>query len=326
MAVQTKTQKNAPASAAGKKTVKSLFDDKGKQDDITQLLQDVKERPLVYGGIAAFLLVCLLAGYLYRANAVSNRRDLVTAYAQALDKEETADKLAALVPLSDAAGKQNDEVVYMTGEIAYRAGEYDKAKAAFERMRSDFKESPYTADAVEGLGNIAENAKDYDAALTYYKEVRDSWSTSFAARRQPLNIAKLEERRGNLAEAVAAYREQMQVFPGSTIDEEARAALARLERSNPELFPKIETAAPVAPVVGDAAAPEMPAPGEAPAASPATVPGLDVKLDVPGADGTLEMPADGKPDLKLNVPGIETEAAAPAETAAPADSAPAPAQ
>lgn len=296
MAVKTKVEKKQPAPV--KKLGKSLFDERPKQDDLSQLIQDIRERPVVYGGIAAFLVVCLLAGFLYRANAVSARKDLMTAYAQALDKEDPAEKLAALAPLSESQGKNNDEVVYMTGETAYSAGEYDKAKAAFERMRADFKDSVYTPDAVEGLGNIAENAKDYDAALNYYKEVRDSWSTSFAARRQPINIAKLEERRGNLTEAIAAYREQMQVFPGSSVAEEASAALTRLERSNPDLFPKVEAPAPAAPAAGDL-----------PASGSFAVPGLDLQLNVPGASGELDRPADANPDLKLNVPGIDTEAA-----------------
>jgi len=281
MAVETKAQKQSNAAAPGKKPVKSLFDEKAHQDDLTQLLHDVQERPLLYGGIAVFLVVCLLAGFLYKANREAGREDVMTAYAKALDKEEPADQFAALEPLAQAAGKKNDEVVYIAGETAYRAGQYDKAKAAFERLRTEFKDSPYAPDAVEGLGAIAENAKDYDGALAFYKEVRDTWGTSFAARRQPSNIAKLEERRGRPADAVAAYREQLQVFPGSTLAGEANAALSRLEKSNPDLFPKVEAPAP-------AAAPADTAPA---GDSAAEAPALDLKLTTPDTGAGALAPA-----------------------------------
>lgn len=308
MAVETKSKKKKPKAIEKKKTTKSLFDEKPKQDDLSQLLQDVQERPLVYAGIAAFLVACLLAGFLYRANTVAKRKDVLTAYAQALDKEEPADQLAALEPLSQDLAKKNDEVVYMTGETAYRAGAYDKAKAAFERMRTDFKDSPYAPEAVEGLGNIAENAKDYDSALTYYREIGEKWGSSFAARRQPMNIAKLEERRGRLSEAVTAYREQMQLFPGSTLANEASAALTRIEKSNPDLFPKTD----------------MPAADSA-TADAAAAAGLNLQLEAPTAmpetsgDATTETPGAG------TAAPVESETPAPAESAAPAAAEPAPA-
>lgn len=312
MAVETKSGKKGGAVAPGKKSAKSLFDEKPKQDDLAQLWQDVQERPLLYAGIAAFLVACLFAGLLYSANAAAQRKKVITAYAQALDKKDPAEQLAALEPLTQTMAKKNDEIVYITGETAYRAGEYDKAKAAFERMHTEFTNSPYTPEAVEGLGNIAENAKDYDNALAYYTEVKDKWANSFAARRQPMNIAKMEERRGRLKEAIAAYREQMQVFPGSTLADEASAALNRLEKTNPDLFPKPE--APVAPAAIAPATSDA-----APADGSGTKPGdLDVQLKAPDI-GSPENASDADTGLKLKAPDVVgSEAAAPS----PAESAP----
>ncbi|MBM3290154.1 MAG: tetratricopeptide repeat protein, partial [Candidatus Hydrogenedentes bacterium] len=310
MAVEKNSPQPNKSGAPGKKHVKSLFDEKPQHDDLTQLLHDIQARPAFYGGIAVFLLACLLAGFLYKANSESGRKNVMTAYAQALDKEEPADQFAALEPLAQDAGKKYDEVVYITGETAYRAGQFDKAKTAFERMRAEFKDSPYTPDAVEGLGNIAENAKDYDGALTYYKEVRDSWATSFAARRQATNIAKMEERRGRLQEAVAAYREQMQLFPGSSLAEDASAALTRIEKSNPELFPKTETPTPSAP-----ASPESPAPagGEA-----STAPDLKMELTTPDVSATTGASQEQPGDLNIQLNTPDVDAGAPADPAPPA--------
>ncbi|MCC6795548.1 MAG: tetratricopeptide repeat protein [Candidatus Hydrogenedentes bacterium] len=312
-----KTEKNAK-SASGKKPVKSLFDEKPKQDDLSQLIADVKERPIVYGGIAAFLLVCLLAGFLWRANAVAKRKDIVTAYAQALDKQEPAERFAALEPLTQGVAKNSDEVIYMAAETAYKAGQYDKAKASFDRLRADFKSSPFTADAVEGLGYIAENSKDYDAAVGYYKEVQTTWSDSFAARRQPMNIARVEEQRGKLAEAIAAYNEQLQLFPGSTLAAEATAALTRLEKSNPELFPKAE---PITPALTTPVTPGSETP--APVAPDTSTPSLDMKLQEPDlpADGTAPAASGQDVDVKLKMPELGGAATEPADQAAtaPAD-------
>ena len=287
MAVQMKTEKKVKTTTA-KKPVKSLFDEKPKQDDLAQLLADVKERPIVYGGIAAFLIVCLLAGFLWRASAVAKRKD---------------------------------EVIYMAAETAYKAGQYDKAKASFERLRNDFKSSTFTPDAVEGLGYIAENSKDYDAAATYYKEVQTAWSDSFAARRQPMNIARVEEQRGKFAEAIAAYNEQLQLFPGSSLEQEAKAALARLEKSNPELFPKAE---PIVPALTTPVAPgaETPA-AQVPVAPDTTVPSLDMQLKDPNLPSDTTSPAapGEELDMKLKMPelGGTTTGPTDATPAKPAD-------
>ena len=327
MAVKKSSESAGKSGAPGKKPGKSLFDESHKKDDLTQLVEDIRERPLLYIGGVLFLIVMLVAGLAFKASRTSGRSSVMTAYAQALDKTEPSDQAAALETLSQGVGKHDPEVIYMAGETAYRAGQYDKAKAAFDRLKKDFPDSPYTPDAVEGLGNIAENAKDYDGALAQYKEVRDKWDTSFAARRQPTNIAKMEERRGNLKEAVAAYREQMQVFPGSGLAGEASAALTRLEKSNPDLFPKTDAAQmpSILPAVPSAAT-DTPAP--APAASDAGTASSDLKMELKTPDVTEKSPTSSLPsvgdlDMKLKTPDVGAGGTAPA---APAEQAPAPQQ
>jgi len=305
MAVETKNEKKAKPAGTGKKPVKSLFEEEPKRDELTQLVHDIQQRPLLYAGIVVFLLVCLLSGFLYSAYDKSSRAELVTAYAKALDKTEPAERLAALEPLAQGSGKGVDEVLYVTGETAYAAGQYDKAKAAFERLRKEFPDSQNVPDAVEGLGYIAQNAKDYDGALALYTEVKDKWPKSYAARRQPLNIAKLEESRGKLKEAVAAFREQLTVFPGSSLAAESSASLARLEKTNPDLFPKVE--APAAPV----AAPGATAPA---AGASEAMPELNLKLDAPAKTPT---PAD-QPATPAAETAPAADAAAPASEPAPA--------
>jgi tetratricopeptide (TPR) repeat protein len=218
---------------------KSLFDDHPKpQGDLAALVEQFKENPALYIGAAVFLVVCLMAGILYRAHREAVARELYTNYAAAMNKEDPTERLAALEPLLDTNGPEEAmaEVVYVTAETAYWAHDYEKAKSLYERVRTEFSESPYVPDAVEGLGYIAEDNEDFDAAASAYQEISQLWPTSFTARRQPLNLARVEEKRGNLEAGVQLYREQTTIFPESNVAREAQAALDRLGKSNPDLF------------------------------------------------------------------------------------------
>ena len=136
-------------------------------------------------------------------------------------------------------------------------------------------DSPFVPDAVEGLGAIAENAAQYDKAIASYKEIIEKWPTSFAKRRQQLNIARCQEAAGNLKDAVPAYKAQADEFPGSSFEKDAKTALDRLRASNPDLFPKEEPAPETTPALEaappaepPAQAPEKPAEPAAPVETP----------------------------------------------------------
>lgn len=299
MAVKTKAKAADPAK---KKPVKSLFDDRPKQDDLAAFLKEVQDNPWLYIGGAVFILVCVLAGILYTQYNKAANRELYSALSRALDKEEAADQLAALESLAKGKRESLAEVTYLAAEKAFEAREYDKAKELFERVRTAFPASAYVPDAVEGLGYVAENAGEFDAALAYYQEIGAKWPKSFAARRQPLNIGRVEERRGNLAAAVAAYKEQSTLFPGSTLDAEAQAALARLEKTNPELFPAPSTSgageAPDAlqslelPALNVPATPEGGAVGDQPLPSPGL--NLNPEAGAPDTSSGSTPPAEGE--------------------------------
>ncbi|GMU93883.1 MAG: hypothetical protein AMXMBFR4_29410 [Candidatus Hydrogenedentota bacterium] len=305
MAVKTKAKAADPAR---KRPVKSLFDEKSKQDDLAAFLKEVQDNPWLYIGGAVFILVCVLAGVLYTQYNKAANRELYSALSRALDKEEAADQLAALEALARGKRESVAEITYLAAEKAFEARDYDKAKELFERVRTTFADSAYVPDAVEGLGYVAENAGELDAALAYYQEIGAKWPKSFAARRQPLNIGRVEERRGNLAAAVAAYKEQGTLFPGSTLDAEAQAALARLEKTNPELFPT-----PAAATAGESAdalqSIELPA------------------LNLPAApeEGAVGDQAAPMPELNLDLDAVKPDTSG-AATPPVANGAPAPAQ
>ena len=285
------------AAAKTKKKGKSLFDDQPKaKGDLAALVEQVKENPALYIGAAVFIVACLVAGVLYRAHREAVERDLYSAYAAALDKEDPAERLAALEPLLDKNGPSAAmaEIVYVTGETAYWAKDYEKAKSLYERVRTEFPDSEYVPNAVEGLAYIEEDVGDYDNAFSTYQEITQKWPTSFAARRQPLNVARVEEKRGNLDAAIQSYREQTTMFPDSNVAREAQAALDRLGTSNPELF----TPASVAPSeLTDIALPplpiEQPVVQDAPA--PVDTPALELQLNATPPDATEAVPLESEP-------------------------------
>ncbi|MBN2307889.1 MAG: tetratricopeptide repeat protein [Candidatus Hydrogenedentes bacterium] len=239
--------------------------------DLDTLTKSIQENPVAYGIALVFIMAVVAAGLLYRAHSVARDTDLATEYAQALENEEDEAVVAALEPVAESRGTITPHAVYMLGEAAFRSNDYDKARAAFERVRLEFPDSDFVPDAVEGLGFIAEAQGDTQTALDRYREILDNWPGSFTARRQQLNIGRVLEGLGNAADAVVAYREQVSAFPESHVAEQAREALDRLNRAHPELF-------------------EPPAVAEAPPAAE--------------ADAAASQPGDAEepPQLKLSLP------------------------
>lgn len=251
---------------SNKKKAPDILDTPARSNDVDKFVRKFKENPVMYVAAAGFVVVCIIAGFAFRTFSQSSAKSAMTKLAQAMETEDPA--LRATELESAAKGPVAAEAIYMMGEAAFDAKEYDKAKAAFERVRKEFSNAPFVPDAVEGLGAIAENAGQFDQAIASYKEIIEKWPTSFAKRRQQMNIARCQEAAGNLKDAIAAYKAQVQEFPGSSLEKDANTALDRLRASNPDLFPKEEPkpaedaakAAPDAAPADDAAKPaEKPA-------------------------------------------------------------------
>lgn len=226
------------AATKTSRRVKELIQDQHQPEgDLAALLKHVQENPILYAAGVAFVFLAIVAGVLFNAHRAEQTRDVATAYAAALQNEDPAVRTTALEAVPAEGTALEAEIVYMTAESAYAAGDYDKAAALFERVRAEFSGSEFAPQAVEGLGYVAEDRGNYDEAVAYYNEVRTNWANSFAAFRQPLNVGRVEEKRGQIEEAVAAYTEQEDLFPGSAAAAEAHAALDRLRAAHPDLVP-----------------------------------------------------------------------------------------
>ena len=219
-----------------KKRTADILDETAAKNDWEKLVEQVRENPVLYGAGAAFVWVAVVAGLIFRVSGTAKARSQITQLARAVTTEDPALRVMELEPLAKVKGEMGAEALYLLGEAAFEARDYGQAREAFERLRQEFPESDFIANAVEGLGQVSENAERYEDALTSYKEIVEKWPQSFARRRQDLNIARCYERLDNLAEAVAAYQAHLDQFPGSSFEGEAKGALDRLRRTNPELF------------------------------------------------------------------------------------------
>lgn len=306
------------------------------RSDWYALVASVRENPWAYLGGLLFVIAVIVIVVIFRQVSERQVRKENSALAQALSEEDPTLRLDRLTKLA-ASDSVTDEAVYMLGETAFDAQNYDQARQAFERVRDQYPQSQYVPTAVEGLADIAFESGDYDAALQRYQEIRDRWPTSFAARRQPLNIGRTYEKLNRPEDAITAYQEQVTAFAGSVTASMAEQALDRLRGSHPELFPEeapatpaVESSeaappigilppegiAPVEIVPGPEATPEPIVTPEPTAEPLAETPADAVPNEEPAPDST-EAPVDVAPSEETDEASVD--AAAPEETVVPAE-------
>ena len=217
--------------------VETLEDTKPKSD-WESIAGHVKENPGLWAAAIAFVVVCALAGTMFRMQRGASLRDVTTEYARAVKETEPAQRVAALLALTESKSVLTAEALYIRGESAIEAQDPEVAAESFQRLREEYPDFAFTPDAVEGLGFLAEDSGDFEVAVGHYQDVMDSWPDSFAARRQPLNTGRAQERAEDWDAAIKAYQRQLAVFPGSNAQRHAQEALNRLREERPELFPE----------------------------------------------------------------------------------------
>jgi len=208
--------------------------------DFARLLAHIEENPWHYVAGAAFILFCMVAGFLFRLERMASEQRIITQYAEALAHDDLDARIAALEPVAGRRGHWGEEAQYMLGETALRARNYSLAEESFQALLSRNSKSEYAPQAREALAFIAENRGDLQAALDGYREVQERWGNTFTGRRQSLNVGRIQKELGNLEEAIATFEEQKQLFPESFTAMQAEMALAELREEHPELFPEEE--------------------------------------------------------------------------------------
>src|SRR5690606_10556386 len=150
------------------------------RSDWQPLLMSVREHPMAYIGGVVFVLAVILIVAVFRQ--VSERRVVRenSALARALNETDVTLRVEALKKLA-ASDNVTDEAVYMLGETAFQAQQYEEARAAFERVRDEYPQSQFVPTAVEGLADVAFEKENYNEALKLYQEIRERWPNSFEA-------------------------------------------------------------------------------------------------------------------------------------------------
>lgn len=211
-------------------------EEEDKKGDAQTLLDLIKESPGLFAGGAVFIAVCAIVGIFYRMYSDNVDRERTAEYARALDIEDPLEQSEALWLLAESRSAISAEALYLSGEMAFRGADAEKAEAAFARLREEFPDFEFTPDAIEGLGYIHEDAGNYIEAVIKYEEVLEKFPNSFAGQRQWFNIGRSRERAGEIQGAIDAYRAQLLTFQGSNVYRRAQAALDRLRESDSERF------------------------------------------------------------------------------------------
>lgn len=236
--------------ATRKKTKKSRLEAaviETEQGDFKRLLQHAEENTMLYLAAFGFLGLCLIAGSLYRLNQDLVKEEKMTAYTEAmLEIVDPALQAAELERLATGTDKWSLETLYLLGETALRAREFDKAKEAFTQVVADAPQTEYAPRAADGLAFLMENSGDYEGALAGYQGVLSRWRDTLTAKREPLNIGRVFESLDRIEEAIQSYTDQGVMFPDSYAAARATQALDRLREKHPDLFPAL-------PVTEDAA-------------------------------------------------------------------------
>jgi len=274
-------------------------DNEEAQSDWQWLVTYVQENPRTIVAGVLFLLACILAGALFSLYNTAKDRQVMTGYAAALVEEDAATRAEELKEVAAGDSRWSVEALYLAGEASIEAKAYEDARDAFAGVLSKGPKSAFAAPAAEGLAFLDENAGKLDEALAGYQNVFATYSDTFIGRRQPTNIARVQEALGQLPEAVASYELQVERFPDSALAGAAEQALARLKASNPDLFPEeapLEDMDEHAHEAHDAAEPtaDSPTVETAPAEAPASEsPAAAAPAEVDAApDATVETPSD----------------------------------
>lgn len=266
-------------------------------DQLGKATQHLRENPLAYAAGAGVLVLCILGGVLFRDMAKSKARTEMAAYGRALDAEEPAERVKLLGEVAAEGGALEVQALYRQGEAAIAAQDYATAGRVMGTIREKYPQSPLAVRADIAQAFLAENAGEYQKALDGYREVVAKWPNDFFSRIQYLSIGRVEEKLGQLAEAKAAYDEQVAKFADSAAAAQATQALDKLKASNPELFP-VEAPAETAPA--ETAEAPAPAAESTPEAAPEAAPAPEATPEAT-PEAAQETAPESTPELKSEV-------------------------
>jgi len=137
---------------------------------------------------------------------------------------ETAPPLGQAPTMDDAAS----EAAYRDAFSLLRAGEYDRAVAAFNDFQTSYPNSQYGDNAQYWLAEAHYAKRDFAAAVTEYQKMLTAYPASRKLSHAMLKLGYSYDSLGQTADARAILEELEQRFPGSAAARLAEERLAQL--------------------------------------------------------------------------------------------------
>jgi FimV-like protein len=141
-------------------------------------------------------------------------------------------KVAGTYPDTEAAQR----AALLAATDLYADGNYDEARAQFQRFMQDHADSPFTPEASLGLASCMDAQGRMEDAINAYRNVAERYPTSGVVPQAKLALARLYLAQGKLEDASSALQEVLHTTPGQ-MSAEARMQLEELVTAHPELFP-----------------------------------------------------------------------------------------
>ncbi len=195
-------------------------------------------KPLIYGTVAFFALIVLIAGYRF----VSEKREqaaaaLLSRCLETYQKAQSSDEnpvqaLAVVKPDFDRLVKEYGgqpagrlgRVIY--ANLALSAQDADTAMALYEKALGELGDDPSLHNTIlNGLAMAAEQKGDQAAAISYLEKITTGNSTLLKDVAL-FNLGRLYTLTGKTEKGQAAYRQLSQDFPNSLYADIAREKAA----------------------------------------------------------------------------------------------------
>lgn len=195
-------------------------------------------KPLVYGTVAFFALLIIVAGYSFikqkreQAAAALLSQCLETYQSSQDDDKDPAKMLAMAKPDFDRLVKDYSgmpagrlgRVIY--GHLALAAKEFDQAKTLYEKALGDFGNDPSIENTIlNGLAMVAVQSQDDAAAIGYFEKIASGKSVLLKDVAL-FNLGQLYAKTGETEKAVAAYKRLSDEYPDSMYANIAREKAA----------------------------------------------------------------------------------------------------
>lgn len=127
-----------------------------------------------------------------------------------------------------------EETLYDNAYNTYKAGQYGKAREAFDAFVKHYPKSKYVNNAVFWMGETYYQLKDYESAILKYQEVLEKYPKESKAPAALLKMGFAFEMMGEPQAAVAALERLLREYPLADQVELANKKVAQLKQKKTE--------------------------------------------------------------------------------------------